>query len=83
MKRRVPDAASGSADRKARIRREQWSNIAVATALLPGAESFRALCRAEALINGLRRGYSRVVYSPVEKQHDQHRYIEGAQGTRT
>lgn len=47
---------------------------------LPGAEHFRALCRAEALINGLRRGDGRVVYSPIEKQHDQHRYIEGTQG---
>lgn len=55
----------------------RWS--ASRRCVLPGAEHFRALCRAEALINGLGGGDGRVVDPPVEKQHDQHRYIEGAE----
>lgn len=40
------------------------------------AKHFRTLCRAEALINSLCGGDGRVIDPPVEKQHDQHRYIE-------
>lgn len=44
--------------------------------ILPRAKHFRTLCRAEALINSLCGGDGRVIDPPVEKQHDQHRYIE-------
>lgn len=43
------------------------------------AKHFRALCRTKALINGFRSGDGCVVDPPVEKQHDQHWYIERAE----
>lgn len=46
---------------------------------LPRAKHFRALCRTKALINGFRSGDGCVVDPPVEKQHDQHWYIERAE----
>jgi hypothetical protein len=51
--------------------------------VLPGAEHFRGFCRPETLLNSPRRGNRGFVYSPVKKQHDQRRQIEGAYGAAT